>query len=200
MPLFSDNCSYNPEFLLTKRASNLNEIRILWIGLLTDFKVPILNRVMKDLEGSIKTSWIKFSITILGSSDNLKQLKIPKSLNPEQVIQVESIKPEQLENFIRKYDLVFAMGTSALDAARLGIPVVRLDYSYKYVASTYRYKFLHQIEGYSLSEKIGSNFYTYGKFSMPEVLEKISTDWKNYAKKIMSTTAKITSFKPLYKN
>ena len=63
---------------------------------------------------------------------------------------------KNLEEFIREFDLIFAMGTSALDAARVGMPVVRLDYSYKLIGSNYRYKFLHQVEGYSLGDRIES--------------------------------------------
>ena len=75
------------------------------------------------------------------------------------------------------------MGTSALDAARIGVPVVRLDYSYNLIDQNHRYKFLHQVKGFSLGDRIESKFYEKGSYKIDEVIKALSHNWQVYAQK-----------------
>ena len=183
IPLFSDNCSTSPEFLFKKRTSKLPKIKILWIGRLADFKISILNRVLDDLSNIDSIKKDQLSFTIVGSGSYSKRLKIPKEFSADQIIKVKHVKPSNIESIIREHDVVFAMGTAALDAARLGVPVVRLDYSYKFVDKNYRYKFLHQVKGYSLGDKIESRFYDKGGLEIDGIFETLTNDWLKSAQR-----------------
>ena len=46
------------------------------------------------------------------------------------------------------------MGTSAIEGARLGIPTILLDYSYKSINGFYKYEFIYEKEGFSLGKKL----------------------------------------------
>ncbi len=66
--------------------------------------------------------------------------------------------------------MLFAMGTSTLDGAKLGIPTVRLDYSYKSIPKNYKYKFFHEVKGYSMGERVESSFFKNGNHTFEELL------------------------------
>ena len=68
------------------------------------------------------------------------------------------------------------MGTSALDGARLGVPTIRLDYSFSQVDRDYKYKFLFDTCGYSMGELIGSQCFHKGEYSMKEVIAELLHD------------------------
>ena len=89
---------------------------------------------------------------------------------------IDYIDPDTLHEQLLKFDLYFAMGTAALDGARLGVPTVRLDYSFEKVNKGYKYKFLFDVNGYSLGELIGSKCYNKGIYSMSELINKAEDD------------------------
>jgi hypothetical protein len=54
-------------------------------------------------------------------------------------------------------DILFAMGTSALEGARLGVPTALLDFSYGPVPADYRYRWLFDAEDFELGRLIDAS-------------------------------------------
>ena len=65
------------------------------------------------------------------------------------------IEANQLDNYlINNCSILFAMGTAALEGAKLGIPTVLLDISYKKISKEYNYRWLYERDGMTLGENI----------------------------------------------
>ena len=170
LPLFGGDSIQN--FYLKKNVLNKKELNIGWVGRIADFKVHILNKVITDLKKYTDENDIKIKFTIVGSGDKEKTL-VSFETDKFKIERIEQINPESLSLKLLTFDLYFAMGTSALDGARLGIPTVRLDYSFKPIVEEYKYKFLFDVKGFSAGEHIGGKFYTKGMHTIADVLLKL---------------------------
>ena len=67
------------------------------------------------------------------------------------------------------------MGTSAIEGARLGIPTILLDYSYKSINGFYKYEFIYEKEGFSLGRKI-TNINLEKKCNLGRIVSMIEDD------------------------
>ena len=190
---FMDDCNYS----ITKRFYNLNinrqllpigtnipeknlfflnkdkpdnEINVGWLGRAVGFKEPILLKILKDLNQCAFKKKIKINFIII--SDKIDNLDLSSFTN----INIEfknTIKPKELSKISSlKLDIFFAMGLSAFEVASLGIPTVLLDFSYRKVPDTYRYKFIFESDIYSAGELITNKSDFYGK-TMLEILEEV---------------------------
>lgn len=173
LPLFSENSESN--FYLNKINFNKNNVTFGWVGRISDFKVHILNKVIFDLKEYSDSNDINISFIIIGEGEKESTLL---NLNTDNFIieRINRINPIDLSSKLLTFDLYFAMGTSALDGARLGLPTVRLDYSYEKIYEAYKYKFLYDVKGHSLGELIGGKFYNKGLYTMNEVISKLLKD------------------------
>lgn len=139
------------------------KITIGWIGRLSDFKYQILLHLMERLSAVVnKNLEIKLLIIGDGQYQNLIEEKA-NSINERNAYKVElipHIKNQELDKFISKnIDILFAMGTSALEGARVGVPVFLTDYTYGNLRGLYQFKLLYQNSGYCLGENINENSY-----------------------------------------
>ncbi len=173
LPLFSDNIDEN--LYLKKRRDNFSELTVGWVGRIADFKVYILNRVIEDLKNYSDEQKLKIKFIIVGEGDRESSLLYYHTDNFI-IERIQHIEPSMLEEQLLKFELYFAMGTSALDGARLGVPTVRLDYSFNKINKDYRYKFLFDTLGYSLGENIDSSCYKKGLHSMANIINIFSKD------------------------
>jgi hypothetical protein len=126
---------------------------LLWVGRIVDFKYYILIHTLRKVDNYAKLQGKdNIVFTIVGGGDFLARLKENcLELSHIKVDFIEFMSPQHLNVFMReKVDLVFAMGTSALDAARLGIPTVLLDIAYSPITEGYSFKFLFEGDGASL--------------------------------------------------
>jgi hypothetical protein len=172
MPLFSDIVDENKYIKNVK--SNEKIFNCAWVGRLADFKIHILNYVIEDLYKYSNKNKTHIRFFIVGSGDYESMLLDFKS--DFFTIQKKSyISPNDLDNFLLDLDLLFAMGTSALDSAKLGLPTIRLDYSFTSVRD-YKYKFLYETKGYSLGEHIGSKCYNEGYHDIDNVMHNVTTN------------------------
>jgi hypothetical protein len=82
---------------------------------------------------------------------------------------------------LEKIDMLFAMGTSALEGARLGVPVFLADYSYQKIARNYRFKHFFNNSEYSLGEEIGEAHYE-DTSSLELSLQTVIDDYEKYSR------------------
>ena len=135
------------------RARNANAtIHLCWIGRVVDFKVFILKRLIGDL--SILAQDQSLKLTVIGSGSHLKELKdYCKLVSSYRIHLVEHLEEPELNKFIvNEVDILCAMGTSALEGAKFGVPVILLDISYVDVPETYVYRWLFDRDGSTLGE------------------------------------------------
>lgn len=141
-----------PEAPQPEQLSADTPLRLVWVGRIADFKHHVLWRTLLDMDEYSGRTGRAVAMTIVGSGPFLAKVQ-------EQAAQlktfiptyVESVAPEQLDSFLMgQADIVVAMGTAALDAARLGIPTILLDPSYGPVSAAYRYRWLFEERGFTL--------------------------------------------------
>lgn len=166
LPLFSQDVESN---LYLKQDKKNDTIELGWVGRLADFKINILNHTIKDAFDYANKNEISIVFSVVGGGAYEQKL-----LNLESkyfsIKKISYIKPLELTDFMLSLDMLFAMGTTALDGAKIGLPTVRLDYSYSEIPLGYKYKFFHEVQGYSMGEKIESSCFSNGKHSFDEFM------------------------------
>lgn len=173
MPLFSQDVNRN--IYLTEHKVDCSVLKLGWIGRLSDFKINILNRVLEDAFVYSTKHQKKIIFNIIGTGEFATVLKSFKS-QYFSIVKIDYVPMSDLAFHMLQYNMVFAMGTAALDAARLGVPTVRLDYSFQVVADNYLYKMLYDAKGFSLAERIGSKCFNVGEHSFNDLMISLISD------------------------
>lgn len=110
--------------LTHKKLLDKSEISIAILGRLVIDKIYAVINVLK-CSTEFNKSKIKFYIIGNGEEKEIKKIKEFISINKINVKLCGSLLNEELDNFlINKIDILFAMGTSVLNGARLSIPAV----------------------------------------------------------------------------
>ncbi len=163
------------------------KIRFAWIGRLVDFKFYILKRAITDIENlAFNDKNLKVELTIIGEGPKKKRLlQYLMKLNNVKFKIIDYIKPTEIEDFLlNEVDLLMAMGTSALEGARLGIPTILLDMAYNEVSGTYNYKWLNFRDGYTLGDVINKSHFSSDKDSLRQRLDEFLFDKKNISNQV----------------
>ena len=162
---FLDISIGNPQFLpvAIEKQPKENSLKppdklsFVWIGRLVDFKFFILEKLILDLD-HLASSFI-FDLKIIGDGPYLKNLISLKSKVSYEIHFENEIDIDQLDNYLtNNCSILFAMGTAALEGAKLGIPTVLLDISYKKITKKYNYRWLYERDGMTLGENINEVF------------------------------------------
>ena len=142
-----------------------SEVKLGWIGRLADFKYRILEHLMHRLSQlNIENKTI--TLTIVGDGDYRDYLKREATLlgsSSFRIIFIGELSPHDLHKYMREnIDIVFSMGSSALEAASMGLPVFLTDYSYEKIKYNYNFSMLYEKKGYCLGEKINNQSFEEG--------------------------------------
>ena len=167
LPLFSEDVGKNLFLEQIKKEKNI--LTIGWVGRIADFKISILNHTMKDAFDYANKIKKEVNFIVVGNGEYEEKL-FDETSEYFKITHIAKIKPSELNKFLLTFDMLFAMGTSALDGAKLGIPTVRLDYSYKSIPKNYKYKFFHEVKGYSMGERVESSCFENGNHTFEELL------------------------------
>lgn len=156
-----------------------NGLRFAWVGRVVDFKYFILKHALFELNQTQPEFGFPISFTIVGSGDFDAELREQASkLGNLSVRFIEHIAPSNLDDFLReKVDVLMAMGTSALEGAKLGIPTILLDVCYGEVPDGYLFQWLHERSGYSLGEIVGDKHIVSGNRSLAECIHQVSVGY-----------------------
>lgn len=161
-------------------------IKLTWIGRLCDFKSYILVYTIKKLnEISLKFNNKKFEFNIVGDGpfeDYIRsEIKNCKSLS---VIFHGAIPHNDIDNFIHtKTDIVMAMGTSALEGAKLGKPTILLDPVLKEINGDYIFRMLYDTKEFDLGHFITPDDFLQNNNSLYDILNNIITNYKMHSYK-----------------
>jgi hypothetical protein len=161
-------------------------IHIGWVGRLCDFKSYILVYTINKLsEIADRFSNKKFIYHIVGDGAYLEYIKNNiKVNNLVSVIFHGSIPHNKLDKFINcNIDILTAMGTSALEGAKLGKPTILLDPILKEVKKDYKFRLLYNTQEFDLAHFITESDYEAGNESLFRIINEIISDYALHSKR-----------------
>lgn len=129
-------------------------IRISWVGRVSnDFKAIPIVHLIDDIESYLTHENLRVELTIVGDGDAISLIK-EKALTMSFPIDfINNIPYEELnEYFSDRVDLLIAMGTSALDGAKIGCPTVVITPVRPNDPERVEYRWIYDSVGYSLGE------------------------------------------------
>lgn len=146
-----------PELKSVKKQDDYvtDRIRFGWVGrIANDFKViPILD-LMDQLEKISKDR--KISLTIVGTGDGYGRIEAKMREMNYEIHAVENVAYDLLGEYIKEhFDILAAMGTSALDGGKVGVPTMILSPVRENDPHIVSYRWIHESLGFSLGEYPG---------------------------------------------
>lgn len=139
-----------------------------WIGRLELEKITILKYVLKQIdEYYFQKKTIGVFYIIGQGSYEKKILEYTKSFKNLDIKIIKNISGNDLDDFlIKNIDLMFSIGTSALEAGYLKIPTILLNGSNGEINFNYKFSWLFNANGYDLGELIEKDNYIEKKCSL----------------------------------
>ena len=126
-------------------------ITIMWLGRVEGFKINSIILIYKEILAAAKAG-NKISFVVVGDGGDLDLLKEKVVTTP--MVKVEymgEVVGDELEYLlISQCDILIAMGTSALEGAKLGVKTLLVDVFLGFVPDMYNFKWLYETEEYSL--------------------------------------------------
>ncbi|MCK7558111.1 hypothetical protein MKQ70_25135 [Chitinophaga sedimenti] len=152
------------------------KITVAYIGRLSDFKIPILKYIISELGLLEGGSQVRLEIIGDGKSKG-DVASFAKRYVGLEVVFKGAIPHSELSGYIRKnVDLLFAMGTSALEGGAMMIPTCLLDASYSKV-SNYKFRWLFQTTGYTLGRMMNyRRKRIINQYTIAEMLDQVRVD------------------------
>lgn len=170
LPLFTE---HRKEDVNLYKNNEINKIKVAWLGRIADFKIHILNKVLKDLN-ALNNANHQVDFYIVGDGELSKNLI--ETDNPNlRVINIKYLNPAHIQDFLSEIDILFAMGTSAIEGASIGVPTIVLDYSFS-VIEDYSYKYIFELNDLCLGSSTSSNSYLKGIHSMENIINSITNE------------------------
>jgi hypothetical protein len=145
-----------------------------YIGRGEDWKIFPLLKVIQDCS---RITNLNFELFIYTDSEVNYLKMLPENLPNIKINYLLNLSGLALHRSLyENSDLHFAMGTSALEGAILGIPTILLDYSHVAFPESYKYLFLHEAKNYSLGQPICGDIQNEGRLSISEIFEILSSE------------------------
>lgn len=138
---------------------NLTEIDISWVGRICDFKIHILNYLILRLSEAANKLETKINLHIIGDGPLIDKISFKNYLSSYFGVTIlGSLNKVDLDNYLRSnVNINAAMGTSALESAKFGIPTILLDFDYKKINKLYKFRWLYDTKDYNLGHLISSS-------------------------------------------
>lgn len=136
-----------------KTKSN-HTINCAWVGRLAYQKRSALITILNDLDTLDNDTLSKIVFHIVGDGADYNLIKKVSEKIKFKIIFHGAMENGDLECFLREnIDLLFAMGTSALEGASLGIPTVLMDAITSTMSGTYKYKWVFNTINFTLGRR-----------------------------------------------
>lgn len=157
-----------------------------WVGRLCDFKSYILVYTINKLSDiSHRFDNKKFVYHIVGDGPFLDYIKNNIKLSKNvSVVYHGAIPHNKLDDFINdNFDIMTAMGTSALEGAKLAKPTILLDFTFKKIEKDYLFRQIYDTVGFDLAHIITNKDYENGNDTLFEIVNGIISDYSLHARK-----------------
>jgi len=180
LPLIIDNI----ENIKQNYLPNANDMKCIWIGRIGDFKVHILLYTLKKLDELSKQTSKKILFSVVGTGEYLNYLKREtESLKNIQINYIDYIDPKNLKEHLKDIDVGFAMGTSALDFAKYGLPTVLLDFAYEEIKKDYKFNWLYDTINFTLGREINDTLCEENNKSLENILNDVEVNYQKISNK-----------------
>ena len=153
-PVMLPVCSSNPPKDAGRIALKTPVINCAWLGRTEGFKTSVLIHLIERLS-MIEVAPI--NLKIFGSGSDIAKIELAASKYPH--LNCEFYGPIEMSAIARHLqgcEVLFAMGTSALEGASLRIPTICLDYSHHKIRYLLQFKLLYEMEGFNLGKEINN--------------------------------------------
>jgi hypothetical protein len=164
----------------SKRTTFPNRLGIGWLGRLSDFKIHILVHTVDRMRRWAEERRVAVKFHVIGDGREaglLEPYGKPTAF-------FELIRPGVLDGprrddyILQNIDLMGAMGTSALDALRLGIPTLRLDPSYEVITGDYLYQWIWESGEVNFGDFVGRSSFEPGNRSLETRCGEVLSDYE----------------------
>jgi len=153
-------------------------LRLAWVGRLADFKVPILRHTLAGLSALASSRSLDMEFTIVGEGPLGREIDDAAYVSDRfRIARVGVRYGSDLNAMLLDVDALFAMGTSALEGAKLGVPTVLLDIAYGRVPDGYVFRWLFDSEEFSLGAVMSERPREPGNDSLARIVESLQHDW-----------------------
>lgn len=169
--------------LKSKRTQG--ELNVCWLGRLSDEKTPILKYTIRKLSEYALKHQQKITMHVLGWGEFQEEVD-NLGLDNEYYTQLktEPIKSTEINSFLlQNIDLMFAMGTSALEAAKLGVPTVMVDASYVEIKGDYVFKPIYERTDFELAHLITKKDFERGNKSFEAIMDLVNNHYEDFSLK-----------------
>jgi hypothetical protein len=153
-------------------------LHMTYIGRSVNWKMMPLKKVLADCSGASKEKKIMFTVLVDNKSEVKRFINVDAMETPNFTINViENMLPSSINEFLlATADIHFGMGTAALDAAKLGIPTILVDYATTDFPAGYKYKWLYETRNYNLGKNLDTLLPGENGISMEELVNIAMSD------------------------
>lgn len=168
-------------------APKNNKLVFSYIGRISDFKYYPLLKLLKSINENVIPGNIsnKLEFIIIGDGDLRKKLETETSKMKFTIKYLGEVKNHQVAQVLlsNNINVNFAMGTSALDSCRLGIPTVVLNYSYSNIEGYPIYNWIFDEEKYSLGHELKADELENNSNSLVDIIREYQNNQEEIANK-----------------
>ncbi len=156
LPLVSGGLTQFDASVLNRKLLEIEDtVEMAWVGRIGDFKVHILNYTMEQAALWAEKYKRKTRFHIIGGGEFGNILNTSISNDYFTIKNVGGLEKNDSDKYTLDHvHILFAMGTSSIDGARVGLPVILLDYTYTPVKVPYVFRYLHHTKNYDLGHPI----------------------------------------------
>lgn len=162
----------------------LDPIKLCWLGRVELEKLPILDYTLRKASEWALNHQKKIEFYVLGygkDSDYIDNLPVEHEWFIKH--KVTPIKAADINSFLlNNVDAMFALATSSLEAAKLGIPTIMLDSAYKALTDDYIYHFITERKGCELTHVMSKGDFKKGNDSFEKIMDGIINRYEEVGK------------------
>lgn len=171
-PLMIAIASSDPSGEKYSKGHDTNTLHLGWVGRLCDFKIHILNYSMKKAHEYADKNQRNVVFHVVGNGE-LEHILYNDESDYFKIDRVGIIRKEELDRYMfETFDINFAMGTSVIESAKLGIPTVKVDTSYIPIDGDYVFRWFHEIDGFDVGHRITEDDFQEGNCSFDRIINE----------------------------
>lgn len=151
-----------------------------WVGRLCDFKSHILIYTIRKISELASELKINIHYSVIGDGPFKAQIELLKVNHEYFELEIMgALSSVELDDFLfSKVDVLTAMGTSALEGAKFGIPTILLDMSLFPIKEGYCFRWLFDTKNFDLAHEIIQDDLIIGNESLKLMILDITRNFK----------------------
>lgn len=168
------------------------EVNICWLGRLCNEKTPVLKLAIRRLSKYALSNQQRIRMYVFGygeHQDEVDRLGQEQENEYYHQLKAQPIQFKEIDNFLlNNVDLMIATGTSALEAAKLGVPTVDVDDSFTRdeIEGDYVFKMFSERKNYDLGHDITEADCEEGNKSVEIIMDYLINHFDSFSKESRS--------------